>query len=119
MYTSYHVEIGEPPFIVVLDHDRKCLVISVRGTLSLQDIITDLNAEGDLLPTNFGKENVDTTNWLAHKGMIEAATYIQTELVRNKIIERALNYDLEKNTQSYTIVLVGHSLGAGKNLIIN
>lgn len=46
VYSSYHVEIGEPPFIVVLDHDRKNLVISVRGTLSLQDIITDLNAEG-------------------------------------------------------------------------
>lgn len=47
VYSSYHVEIGEPPFIVVLDHDKKNLVISVRGTLSLQDIITDLNAEGE------------------------------------------------------------------------
>lgn len=84
------------------------MVISVRGTLSLQDIITDLNAEGDLLPVNPPREN-----WLAHKGMIEAAVYIQTELAKNKIIERALSFDIEKNTQSYTIVLVGHSLGAG------
>lgn len=45
--------------------------------------------------------------------MIEAAVYIQTELTKNKIIERALNFNLEKNTQSYTIVTVGHSLGAG------
>ena len=25
IYSSYHVEIGEPPFIVVLDHDKKTL----------------------------------------------------------------------------------------------
>ena len=60
-------------------------------------------SKGDLLPTSPTREN-----WLPHKGMIEAAVYIQTELAKNKIIERALNFNLEKKTQSYTIVLVGH-----------
>lgn len=68
--------------------------------MSLQDIITDLNAEGEILPLNPTRDS-----FMAHKGMLEAAVYIQNELTKNKIIERALNFNLEKNTQSYTIVL--------------
>lgn len=103
------------------------------STQFLGELIELLSCPGDLLPVNPPKED-----WTAHKGMIEAAVFVQTELEKNKIIgkfvfssfnlplnwaitefnaliqtERALNFDLEKNTQSYTITLVGHSLGAG------
>ncbi len=38
IYATYHVAIGEPPFFVALDFDKKSIVISVRGTLSLHDV---------------------------------------------------------------------------------
>ncbi|KFM77721.1 Sn1-specific diacylglycerol lipase alpha, partial [Stegodyphus mimosarum] len=51
VFATYHVEIGETPFFVALDHEKRTIVISIRGTLSLQDVVTDLNAEADQLPT--------------------------------------------------------------------
>lgn len=36
IYATYHVDVGETPFFVALDYDRKKVVISIRGTLSMQ-----------------------------------------------------------------------------------
>ncbi|RWS28188.1 sn1-specific diacylglycerol lipase alpha-like isoform X6, partial [Leptotrombidium deliense] len=113
IYITYHVAIGEPPFFVALDHEKRTIVVSVRGTLSLQDVITDLNAEGDLLPTNPRREG-----WFGHRGMVEAAAYIRKKLTDEKILHKALNYRPEKGTQDYSLVLVGHSLGAGTAAIL-
>ncbi|CAG2106899.1 unnamed protein product [Medioppia subpectinata] len=113
IYATYHVAIGEPPFFVALDYDKRSVVISVRGTLSLHDVITDLNAEGELLPTDPIHED-----WLAHKGMVEAALYIRNKLKVDDVLNKALNYAPERGTQSFNIILVGHSLGAGTAAIL-
>ncbi|KAF2362467.1 Alpha/Beta hydrolase fold [Trinorchestia longiramus] len=36
IYATFHVDIGETPFFVALDHSRKAVVISIRGTLSMK-----------------------------------------------------------------------------------
>lgn len=36
IYATYHVDVGETPFFVALDYDRKKIVISIRGTLSMK-----------------------------------------------------------------------------------
>lgn len=36
VYATYHVDVGETPFFVALDYDRKKVVVSIRGTLSMQ-----------------------------------------------------------------------------------
>ncbi|XP_053204588.1 diacylglycerol lipase-alpha-like isoform X2 [Panonychus citri] len=113
IYATYHVEIAEPPFFVALDYDKRTIVVTIRGTLSLQDVITDLNAEGDLLPTNPVRDN-----WLGHKGMVEAAVYIKKKLTDEKILEQALTHNPCKGTHNYSLVLVGHSLGAGTAAIL-
>ena len=113
IYISYHVGIAEPPFFVAVDHTKQAVVVSVRGTLSLQDVLTDLNAEGDLLPIEPRREN-----WLGHKGMIEAALYINKQLIDRGILQQAFYHSLERGTPSYKLVLVGHSLGAGTVAIL-
>ncbi|XP_015785894.1 sn1-specific diacylglycerol lipase alpha isoform X2 [Tetranychus urticae] len=113
IYATYHVEIAEPPFFVALDYDRRTIVIAIRGTLSLQDVMTDLNAEGDLLPTNPSRDN-----WLGHKGMVEAAVYIKKKLTDERILEQALTHNPLKGTHNFSLVLVGHSLGAGTAAIL-
>ncbi|UYV66257.1 PARVA [Cordylochernes scorpioides] len=87
VYATYHVEIGETPFFVALDHEKRTVVVSIRGTLSLQDVITDLNAEADQLPTTTLHED-----WLGHKGMVQVAEYIRRKLIDNHILSRAFNY---------------------------
>lgn len=36
IYVTYHVDVGETPFYVAIDYDRKKIVISIRGTLSMK-----------------------------------------------------------------------------------
>lgn len=51
VYVTYHVDVGETPFFVALDHSRRAIVISIRGTLSMKVgylmyicIMPDINA---------------------------------------------------------------------------
>ncbi|XP_018570256.1 sn1-specific diacylglycerol lipase alpha isoform X2 [Anoplophora glabripennis] len=113
IYATYHVDIGQTPFFVALDFDRKKVVISVRGTLSMKDILTDLNAEGETLPLNPPRED-----WLGHKGMVQAAQYILEKIDEERLVERARDHKPDRGTTDFEIVIVGHSLGAGTASIL-
>ncbi|XP_074647959.1 diacylglycerol lipase-alpha-like [Tubulanus polymorphus] len=111
IYVTYHVDIGETPFFVALDHKDKKVVISIRGTLSLQDVLTDLKADAETLP-------IDPVNeeWLGHKGMVQAAVYIKKKLKEEGILTTAFQH--ERVTDEYDLVILGHSLGAGTAAIL-
>ena len=84
-----------PRFFVALDAARGEVVLSVRGTASLSDTISDLT--GDPVPFAGG---------LAHMGMISGARRLR-EKTQDK-----LRYALGHLARP-RLVLVGHSLGAG------
>ncbi|XP_046741957.1 diacylglycerol lipase-alpha isoform X5 [Diprion similis] len=113
IYATYHVDVGETPFFVALDYTRKKVVVSIRGTLSMKDVLTDLNAEAEVLPLSPPKED-----WLGHKGMVQAAEYIRKKLREEGIIARALAKDPARGTHQFGLTLVGHSLGAGTAAIL-
>ncbi|XP_076223808.1 inactivation no afterpotential E isoform X6 [Nomia melanderi] len=113
IYATFHVDVGETPFFVALDFTRKKVVVSIRGTLSMKDVLTDLNAEGEVLPLSPPRED-----WLGHKGMVQAAEYIRKKLLEEGIISRALAKDPSRGTDQFGLALVGHSLGAGTAAIL-
>nr|XP_020495794.1 sn1-specific diacylglycerol lipase beta [Labrus bergylta] len=103
IHVSFHNQIYEIPFFVALDHKREAVLVAVRGTLSLKDVLTDLSAECENLPI----EGV-TGACYAHKGMCQAAGYIYKKLVNDGILNQAFSIAPE-----YKLVITGHSLGAG------
>lgn len=113
IYTTFHVDVGETPFFVAVDYAREKVVVSIRGTLSMQDVLTDLNAEGDVLPLDPPRDD-----WLGHKGMVQAAVYIRQKLREEGLVERALQHNPARGTERFELVLVGHSLGAGTAAIL-
>ena len=38
VYITYHVDVGETPFLIALDYEQRSVVICIRGTLSLKVI---------------------------------------------------------------------------------
>ena len=36
IFATFHVDVGETPFFISIDHDKKVIVISIRGTLSMK-----------------------------------------------------------------------------------
>ncbi|XP_055709573.1 diacylglycerol lipase-alpha isoform X1 [Phlebotomus papatasi] len=113
IYVTYHVDVGETPFFVAIDYTKQKVVISIRGTLSMKDILTDLNAEAECLPLHPPRED-----WLGHKGMVQAAVYIKQKLDEKNLIQKALHHNPQRNTPSFGLVIVGHSLGGGTAAIL-
>ncbi|XP_006889818.1 PREDICTED: sn1-specific diacylglycerol lipase beta [Elephantulus edwardii] len=103
IHISFHDKVYELPFLVALDHRKESVVVAVRGTMSLQDVLTDLSAESETL--DLGLEVHDC---VAHKGISQAARYVYRRLVSDGILSQAFSVAPE-----YRLVLVGHSLGAG------
>ncbi|XP_075383650.1 diacylglycerol lipase-beta isoform X2 [Tenrec ecaudatus] len=103
IHVSFHDKVYELPFLVALDHRKESVVVAVRGTMSLQDILTDLSAESEIL--DLGLEMQDC---FAHKGISQAARYVYRRLMDDGILSQAFSVAPE-----YRLVLVGHSLGAG------
>ncbi|XP_038072400.1 diacylglycerol lipase-alpha-like isoform X1 [Patiria miniata] len=106
--------VWETPFFVALDHSRRKVIVSVRGTLSMQDWLTDLSADISEIPL----ENCPS-DWFGHKGMVGAAVHIKKKLQEELILSRAFTHDPERGSQNYELVLVGHSLGAGTVSILS
>ncbi|KAM4820727.1 diacylglycerol lipase-beta [Thomomys bottae] len=103
IHVSFHDKVYELPFLVALDHRKECIVVAVRGTMSLQDVLTDLSAESESLDLE-----LDLQDCVAHKGISQAARYIYRRLVHDGILSQAFGVAPE-----YRLVIVGHSLGAG------
>lgn len=103
IHISFHNKIYEIPFFVALDHKTEAILVAVRGTLSLEDVLTDLSAECECLHT----EGVQG-ECFSHKGITQAAQYIYERLINDGILNQAFTIAPE-----YRLVIIGHSLGAG------
>lgn len=128
-----------PAFFIVRDKNRKNIVLSIRGTLSPKDILTDLCATPDyfyaeeldndgkaemrkksLLRRLFGAPKRETLisnvrdrkpSMRAHHGMIQGAREIA------QIAQGIVAKELESNPD-FSLVLVGHSLGGGTAAVL-
>uniref|UniRef100_A0A672JKT7 sn-1-specific diacylglycerol lipase n=1 Tax=Salarias fasciatus TaxID=181472 RepID=A0A672JKT7_SALFA len=90
VYTSCHDAVYETPFFVAVDHDKKKVVISIRGTLSPKV-----------------KKNCSTSNFTD-----------STEVCCCECNDSAC-VSQNKGTMHYGLVIVGHSLGAGTAAILS
>lgn len=45
LYASFENNVFQTPFFIALDHEERCIMVAIRGTMSLRDAITDLSAE--------------------------------------------------------------------------
>jgi sn1-specific diacylglycerol lipase len=87
-------DVQQPAHYVALAHDRKTIVISIRGSKSYNDIVTDLNGK----PVEF-------YSGTAHEGMAAAAFWL-SEKIRGDVEKLRTKYP------DYQIIITGHSLGA-------
>ena len=104
-YFSLENGICQVPFYIVFDREKQAIVIAIRGTLSLSDVVTDLigYAEPILMSSSSGGKA-----HYAHKGILRSAMWLKKRLSDERLLERA--FSLEPN---YNLVVTGHSLGGG------
>ena len=98
LHTSHGNVLASTPWFVAVDRGRRALVISVRGTLSIDDAITDALA----LPICVGEELKPALAYLAscgttiapstayvHAGMWQASGSIYAALLKHGLLEAA------------------------------
>jgi len=89
-----------PAYFIVRDHKQEKIVLCIRGTWSANDLLTDLCCTAEHFETG------TTGRYKAHHGMLKAALG-----VANAALD-FVTHELDKYP-NYSLVLVGHSLGAG------
>ena len=94
----------ELAFFVALDHKRKTIILSIRGTLSIGDIVTDFNHE----PREY---QTDGINGYIHEGLFHGAQFVH-KLATKTLINACQQYG------EYQVVITGHSMGAGAAAVL-
>ena len=104
VYCSFRNDLYCIPFYVAMDYDNEAVVIALRGTLSLHDIVTDMVAVEEEIEVDVNADG----SMLAHKGILRTALWLQGVLKDKDILETAFS-----RGSNYKLVIVGHSLGGG------
>jgi sn1-specific diacylglycerol lipase len=111
VYVQLRSSLSEIPYCILLDHCWKSVIVSIRGTFSIEDCITDVLISPESLAqlgSEFGFEAVDQ---YCHGGVMSSARNVYRDLERHGLLDGLL-FGEHARYPSYTLRLVGHSLGA-------
>lgn len=102
-------DVRHPSFALLGNKEKKIALVLIRGSKSVQDVLTDIQAHPEEMGLATGSAAKSETQGgfvdaFAHNGMLKAAMWIKDRIVGS----------LRKlHNEGYQIVFAGHSLGAG------
>jgi pimeloyl-ACP methyl ester carboxylesterase len=80
IFANFSNDLDIKPYGVFVDHDREAVVVTIRGTLSLEDCISDAMADATSMHPAGDKWGFDGGGKFAHSGMLRAAMWIRADL---------------------------------------
>lgn len=111
VYAQLRSGFADNPYCILLDHEWKSVVVSIRGTFSLEDCVTDVLIEPEALDSLGEEYGFDGGNQYCHGGVLACTRNVFRDLQRHRLLEQLLLGD-NALYPDYTLRLVGHSLGA-------
>jgi sn1-specific diacylglycerol lipase len=121
-YASFKKGIKACPYVIAIDREKKSVVLTIQGTFSLESLVADLNVRP--VPMQLYADKCDAfaapsmANEYCHSGMLQCALHLYRELERHKTLDQLLLGERAK-LPGYSLVLTGHSLGAGCAAILS
>lgn len=102
-------DVRHPSFALLGNREKKSALLLIRGSKSVQDLLTDIQAHPEEIGLSSGSAPREEATGgfvdaFAHNGMLKAAMWIKDRIVGSLRILHA---------EGYQITLAGHSLGAG------
>mmetsp|Transcript_33425 Transcript_33425/g.48459 ORF Transcript_33425/g.48459 Transcript_33425/m.48459 type:complete len:787 (+) Transcript_33425:35-2395(+) len=101
VYASFANDTHRKPFVVVLDHEKETVVLAVRGTLSLEDCVTDVLCDPTELTAAGEAWGFDGSGRFAHGGFLKVAMFIRQEIASNPSLQRIFSSMLPHKNQQY------------------
>jgi len=110
-YSNLKNGIAATPYAIMVDEYEKSVVIAVRGTISLEDWVIDLqyvpqplDKVGDLCGFNGQGHH-------CHKGVLTRCKWMYNDIKKQRVLKHL--YSSESPYKEHDLVVVGHSLGGG------
>lgn len=109
-------ELIATPYCILIDNDVKKVIVVVRGSASLEDLVTDLQLSPESMHDIGQAFSFDGNNKYAHRGILTRAKWIVNDIKEKRVLRQILPPS-EKDREShqlngYSLVFTGHSLGA-------
>ena len=109
IYANFQNELFLSPFCIVVDHFKRMIVLTIRGSLSIRDVLTDLTAECEYFDVNDEYKNQS-----CHRGILNTAENILARIKNLGLLDEAF-----RANPNYQLMICGHSLGAGAAVLIS
>ena len=118
IYVQLRSSFSDVPYCILIDHRWKSIVVSIRGTFSLEDCVTDVLIEPESLEQLGNIFGFDGSNQYCHGGVLASARNIHRDLDRHGLLDQLL---LGDNAQfaTYSLRFCGHSLGAATATLVS
>lgn len=106
LFANFSNDVGVNPYLIIRDREWKTIVITIRGTLSFEDMISDVTMSPISLEDSGIQFGFDGKGEFCHSGMLAGAKWIYDDM-KGKLDETMCAHP------DFGIRIVGHSLGAG------
>ncbi|KAL7533981.1 hypothetical protein ACHAXR_005566 [Thalassiosira sp. AJA248-18] len=117
-YASFEAGFYETPYCIIIDRKWKSIVLSIRGSLTLEDCVVDVLLDPSPLDALGEKYGFSGAGQYCHGGVLECTNWLHEDLMRHKILQKLLLGE-HAEFSDYTLRIVGHSLGAGIGVILS
>ncbi|EFO65002.1 Hypothetical protein GLP15_394 [Giardia lamblia P15] len=115
----------QPCWVVLRQPGVQRLLIIARGTLSLLDGFTDIDAFSEPLSNRF-PELTSAPNFYVHRGVLQATIWMYTSIVprlhswidSEMASNRASKQSSDASTVGFSLLLSGHSLGSAVTVLL-
>ena len=108
---SFENGITQTPYSILVDEKQRSIVITIRGTNSLEDWVIDLQYVPLPLEKIGSICGFDGTNHHCHKGVLTRAKWLYNDIRKKEVLKKIYSQDSEY--RDFNLVVVGHSLGGG------
>jgi len=108
MYTHLDNGLTKTPYAILLDNDEKTVVITIRGTNSLEDWVIDLQFNPEPLDRVGELCGFDGRGHHVHRGVLTRCKWVYNDIKGHKVLKRL--YSESSPYKDWNLVVVGHSL---------
>ncbi len=113
IYANFTNKVVATPYCILLDEMEQTLVVVIRGSVTLEDLVTDMQWSSIELNRVGERVGFDGRGKYAHRGMLTNSKWIYNDIHRQEIVSYILRDDKNNPYRDYNLVITGHSLGGG------
>ncbi|KAL3945379.1 MAG: hypothetical protein SGBAC_000512 [Bacillariaceae sp.] len=113
VYAQFENRFSLMPYCILLDHQTQCVIISIRGSLSLEDLVTDALIDPESCEGLGNEFGFDAQGQYCHAGVVACVKNIYQDLQRHRLLD-----SLAEDFPNYGLRLVGHSMGAAQSTLL-